>query len=253
MSEPVLPPASADDLQFSRVESGDSNSSVVAPGQSCAACGKPIVSTYYALEDKVLCPACCAQVNAPLVGSKLGRFVKATFLGVGAGLVGAVIWFAIRRVAHIEVGLVAILVGFMVGKAVRVGSGGRGGRGYQVLAVLITYCCIAANYMPDIVEAAFSEFREDSAVVAESADTSQAEAAGITSTNAADGETDVKSETPANVGFGEAAAALGLLFVFVFALSSWNGKHYRIVDHRFRIVGGVEVQRAGFTADHRPL
>jgi hypothetical protein len=41
----------------------------------------------------------------------------------------------------------------MVGKAVRKGSSGRGGRGYQVLAVILTYSCIAANYMPDVVEA----------------------------------------------------------------------------------------------------
>jgi len=47
---------------------------------------------------------------------------------------------------------VAVLVGVMVGKAVRKGSGGRGGRGYQVLAVVLTYCCIAANYVPDVIQ-----------------------------------------------------------------------------------------------------
>ena len=73
-------------------------------------------------------------------------------MGLGAGPVGAVIWFAIRRIAHLEIGLVAIVLGFFVGKAVRKGSGNRGGRGYQVLAVLLTYCCIAANYMPDVLE-----------------------------------------------------------------------------------------------------
>ncbi len=63
------------------------------------------------------------------------------------------VWFAIRRFAHLQIGLVAIAVGYMIGKAVRKGSGGRGGRGYQVLAVVLTYCCIAANYMPDVLEA----------------------------------------------------------------------------------------------------
>ena len=49
-----------------------------------------------------------------------------------------------------EIGLIAIQVGFLVGGAVRAGSEGRGGRGYQVLAVLLIYISICANYMPDI-------------------------------------------------------------------------------------------------------
>jgi hypothetical protein len=35
----------------------------------------------------------------------------------------------------------------MVGRAVRRGSGGRGGRGYQVLAVFLTYTAIVASYL----------------------------------------------------------------------------------------------------------
>jgi hypothetical protein len=78
-------------------------------------------------------------------------------MGLGAGLVGALIWFAIRRAANVEIGLIAVLVGYMVGKAVRKGSGNRGGVGYQVMAVLITYCCICANYLPDVVQAITNE------------------------------------------------------------------------------------------------
>src|SRR6185312_6446610 len=85
-------------------------------------------------------------------------------------LIGAVIWFVIRRATQLEIGLVAILVGFLVGKAVRSGSGNRGGRGYQVLAVLITYCCIAANYMPDIIEAIFTQAKASHAADAAAAE-----------------------------------------------------------------------------------
>jgi hypothetical protein len=223
MSEPVLPPSSSDDLQFSTIELGDANSSVTVLGQNCVGCGKPIESTYYALEGKVLCPACCAQISAPPTGSKLGRLVKASLLGIGAGLVGAVIWFAIRRVAHLEVGLVAILVGFMVGKAVRVGSGGRGGRGYQVLAVLITYCCIAANYMPDILEAVFNEVREPHVAAAEADAGTDADnnSEAVATKNAEDaaGAADAADKPAVAMGLGEAVMAIALLFAFVFALS----------------------------------
>jgi len=67
-------------------------------------CGEPIVSTYFALGEQLLCPACCEQANAKPTGSRFGRLLKATFLGIGAGLLGALIWFVIRRVAHLEIG-----------------------------------------------------------------------------------------------------------------------------------------------------
>ena len=146
---------SDDNLQFGTVEAGDGDAAAESVGTTCAACNRPIESTYFAVGEKVVCPACVAQLNAPPGGTKLSRLFFASLLGIGAGLVGAAIWFAIRRFAGLEIGLVAIAVGLMVGAAVRKGSGGVGGRGYQILAVLITYCCIAANYMPDIFEEVF--------------------------------------------------------------------------------------------------
>jgi len=149
------PPDSTDDLQFTNVEP----SNTAAPAQTCILCHQPIASEYFAIGNKVLCPACSQRVLAAPTGSKFSRLAKATLMGLGAGLVGALIWFLIRRVAHLEIGLVAILVGYMVGKAVRKGSGNLGGRGYQILAVVLTYSCIAANYMPDIFEEAFNDIR----------------------------------------------------------------------------------------------
>jgi hypothetical protein len=139
-------------------------------------------------------------------------------MGFGAGLLGAVIWFTIRRVAHLEIGLVAILVGFMVGKAVRRGSGGRGGVGYQVLAVLITYSCIAANYMPDIVEAVIQNVREHrKADASDAADQATAEAAKK-GADAGHGKEPL-STPPSKVGFGEAMVSLVVFLGLVFAMS----------------------------------
>lgn len=159
--EPNPQPAT-DDLQFEVAEPSVENSVGPAPSaQTCVGCRQPIASTYYAVRDKVVCPSCCQQLNAPPPGSAATRVFKSFFMGLGAGLLGAVIWFAIRRVAHLEVGLVAILVGYMVGKAVRKGSGNRGGVGYQIMAVILTYCCICANYAPDVLEAMQGRFDDD--------------------------------------------------------------------------------------------
>jgi len=93
MADNPIQPQGADDLQFTTAETDGQSAAVF---QKCAACGQPITSTYYAVGEAIVCPSCSAHVTAPPAGSKLGRLVKATLLGLGAGLIGALIWFAIR-------------------------------------------------------------------------------------------------------------------------------------------------------------
>jgi hypothetical protein len=205
-------------LQFETVEARDVSQAAVGPSRKCVGCGQPIVSAYFAVGDKVVCPGCCARINAPVAGSRVWAFLKAALLGLGAGLVGAAIWFAIRRVAHMELGIVAVLVGFMVGKAVRQGSGGRGGVGYQVLAVVLTYCCVAANYMPDIVEMAMRHAREHHQIAAAKG----GDGAGAESTKedaTADGAAGADKGPARTVGFGEAAVGTVVFFGLCFVMS----------------------------------
>ena len=149
MSIPPDSPLAGDDLQFATVE--PSSGAPATPSIQPRRMRATITSTYFALGDKLFADLPPANRGTAAWKPSQTRRQGDTD-GTGAGLVGAVIWFAIRRIAHLEIGLVAIVLGFFVGKAVRKGSGNRGGRGYQVLAVLLTYCCIAANYMPDVLE-----------------------------------------------------------------------------------------------------
>ncbi len=150
MPNEFQPIDSDEQLQFETAEPVSSDATVEAT--SCSICHRPIVSQYYALRQMVLCPTCRALAEAPPAGTASSRALKATLYGVGAAVLGSIIWAVIRLGAHVQIGLVAVLVGFMVGKAVRKGSGGRGGRGYQVLAVALTYFCIAGNYVPDVLQ-----------------------------------------------------------------------------------------------------
>ncbi len=144
-------PAAAGELQFDRAELGET-----APGGTleCIAGGEAITDAYYEINGEVVCEACQAKALAMRTGgSSLGRFVRATVFGTLAGATGAGIYYGISALTGgWEFGLIAILVGFMVGFAVNLGSRQRGGWFYQLLAVGLTYCSIVSTYIPPIAE-----------------------------------------------------------------------------------------------------
>jgi hypothetical protein len=124
----------------------------------CASCNEAIVQSYYTAGEKVFCEACKEKLTAPAEGSAFGRLARASLFGLGAAAVGAGIWFAVSSLTGYEFGLIAILVGFMVGTAVRLGSRERGGLRYQFLAVFLTYAAIVSTYVPLIITELNQEF-----------------------------------------------------------------------------------------------
>lgn len=149
MAEHEPPPAPAG-LQLDHAEFEQPAAAAV----TCAQCQQPVGEQYYEAGGRTLCDRCRRQIEADLAsGSALGRFVRAALFGSVAGVGGAIVWYAIRKMSNSEWGLIAILVGWMVGTGVRVGARGRGGWPYQLLALLLTYVSIAGNYFPDAFQA----------------------------------------------------------------------------------------------------
>ena len=139
----------ADELKFDRAEFSEG-----ASAGACVACGKALDGEYYSANGKVCCPACRAGIVAPPdPGGGPARFIKALFLGALGGAIGATIWWAVMRFANLELGLIAILVGFLVGGGVRMGAERVGGVPYQIIAVVLTYLSVAAAYTPFVVDA----------------------------------------------------------------------------------------------------
>ena len=131
-----------DPLQFDHAELGGPS--------ACGACKSALGPSYFQAAGQMLCGNCVEGFRKAMAGtgSRAGRLMKAALFGLGAGAIGAAIYFAVRALTGYEVGLVAIVVGILVGRAVRRGSGNRGGLGYQFLAAGITYLAIASTFVP---------------------------------------------------------------------------------------------------------
>ena len=114
--------ASDGSLQFDQAEFEN-------PAQSqCAECQRPLSGAYYDVNGLTMCEAYRYQVEARLnAGSGAVRFIRAAGGGLAAAIGGAVLYYAISALTGYEFGLIAIVVGFAVGTAVRWGSNGRGG------------------------------------------------------------------------------------------------------------------------------
>jgi len=118
---------------------------------SCAACSASIREPYYfAINGKSFCAQCHDRLRASQ-GTPASRFFAALGWGGGAALVGAAIYYGIRAATGYELGLVAIVVGVLVGKGVVRGARGLGGGGYQFMAILLTYFAIVLTYVPEMV------------------------------------------------------------------------------------------------------
>jgi hypothetical protein len=153
-------------LQFERAEFAPE----ARTEASCAFCSKPIHEAYYTLNGSVACDRCRQAAEAQrAAGSRLARVLRATLYGSIAGMLGAALWYGVRALTGWEVGLISIVVGVMVGQAVLKGSNGRGGRGYQILAVALTYGSIVSTYVPMITKEIFSKVQQESATPASAA------------------------------------------------------------------------------------
>jgi hypothetical protein len=158
-----LPEATVEhgELQFDRVVTESANST--PPGKLavvCSACHTHIETDYYDINGQICCGRCRTAVEAAAERPRgIIPLITAGVFGLGAGVVGAVLYYALIAIAHLEIGIVAILIGYMVGYSVRRGARGRGGLRFQVLAIALTYLSVALAYTPLAIKGAIDANR----------------------------------------------------------------------------------------------
>jgi hypothetical protein len=131
-----------------------SDSATGSSGPACAACQRSLDRNYFECNGVHVCEVCKVRAEEDFrKDSGWNRMPTALLFGFGAALAGSILYYLFIKVLNIELGLMAIGVGWLVGKAVMRGSNFRGGRKYQILAIALTYFSITFSYIPLMIEA----------------------------------------------------------------------------------------------------
>jgi hypothetical protein len=145
MPEPDQNLPSPENLQFRRAQP-------IGPDtKTCIVCKQPIAGDYYNANGNTLCSQCKLRIEAHQQPPPHTSLLRAALYGGAAALAGCAIYATVAITTGLEIGLVAILIGYMVGKAIRYASRGLGGRPQQILAVALTYFAITTSYIPVFV------------------------------------------------------------------------------------------------------
>lgn len=209
------------DLQFDRIDTAAPSASGEAPPSvTCDICHAAVGSEYFHVNGKTVCARCTQSVKQTVaVPRGAAPLIRAAIFGIGAAIAGAAIYYGVIALLDLEIGFVAILIGYMVGYSVRKGAHGGGGRRFQILAVVLTYWSVGLAYAPLAFKAALGK---DSAVTtrASPASTSDSTATHVESRDSprARNDSDSIGTDHVKTSSGSSAWALVSLFGLVFVL-----------------------------------
>jgi hypothetical protein len=155
MSDSNLPPTTP---QFSTAEYSESSIS------HCAACKQPITGRYYSVNAKTACESCVQQLKRRFPADSHSAYMRALLFGVGGAIIGMILYAAFTIVTGLYIGYVSLAVGWLVGKAIMLGSNGIGGRRYQIAAVILTYAAVSIAAVPIAVSYRMKEKAHSSSI-----------------------------------------------------------------------------------------
>jgi hypothetical protein len=127
--------------------------------ERCASCKSPLGATYYRVNGALACESCAKKVGGSAPKDSHTAFMRALLYGFGGALLGLAIYAFVGIVLSMQFGIVALAVGYIVARAMKIGSGGIGGTRYQIAAVLFTYFAVSVAAIP-IYIAAYSKIQK---------------------------------------------------------------------------------------------
>jgi predicted lipid-binding transport protein (Tim44 family) len=114
----------------------------------CKSCQQELTGTYFRINGSLACEKCTRQLQAQTPKDTHSVYVRGILFGIGGAIAGLILYSAFGIITGIEIGYVALAVGWLVGSAIRKGSNGVGGRRYQIAAVALTYAAVSLSAVP---------------------------------------------------------------------------------------------------------
>jgi hypothetical protein len=94
------------------------------------------------------CEGCVQELQRRQPADSHAGYVRGILFGVAAALVGMAGYAGFTILTGLYIGYVSLAVGWLVGKAIMLGSKGIGGRRYQIAAVILTYAAVSLAAVP---------------------------------------------------------------------------------------------------------
>jgi len=129
--------------QFTTAEYGGSPSA-----DRCRFCNQNIAGRYYRINDSMTCSSCAEQASREVPKDNHALYMRALLFGTGAALVGLALYATVEIMTGFVIGYLSLAVGYIIARAMMVGSNGLGGRRYQIAAVLLTYAAVSMAAVP---------------------------------------------------------------------------------------------------------
>jgi hypothetical protein len=117
-------------------------------GDRCVSCNQPLTARYYRVNTRMACEGCVQELGRRQPADSHAGYVRGMLFGVGAAIVGMAGYAGFTILTGLYIGYVSLAVGWLVGKAMMLGSKGIGGRRYQIAAVILTYAAVSLAAVP---------------------------------------------------------------------------------------------------------
>jgi uncharacterized protein (DUF983 family) len=131
------------------------------PGtERCRICSSSIFNDYYRVNNQMACAKCAGEAREGQPSDSHAAFLRGLVLGVGAAVLGLILYATFTIATDFYLGFIALGVGWLVAKAMLKGSNGIGGRRYQIAAVLLTYGAISVAAIPIGIAGAIKQNKE---------------------------------------------------------------------------------------------
>src|SRR5260370_38488718 len=97
------------------------------------------------------CAACGERAQHELPKDSHALFVRGLIFGIGAAILGLILYATVEIATGWIIGYVSLAVGYLIGKGIKRGSRGSGGRKNQITAVNLTVDALSSTLGPVLV------------------------------------------------------------------------------------------------------